>query len=150
MAFSSSRWSRKLKQGGLKSSLWRITPSLSNSWIKAILTGLYIAVFCVKWSGRASVSHSMYIISFRPSEIAAFSGMRPLVGLTSAPYLSNSLTVSALPFYKSSESTLSPSLGALMGAPCFSSRRTISIWPFSAANSRGLIRSLTLTNRTAF
>jgi len=82
--------------------------------------------------------------------MAAFSRIYLLIGLTSAPYLSNSLTISVLPLYESSKSTLLHSLGALMGAPCSSSRRTISIWPFSAANSKGLIRLLMLMNRTAF
>ena len=92
----------------------------------------------------------MYIISFRLSEMAAFSEMYLLVDLTSALYLSNSLMVFALPLYKSSESMLLPSFSMLMGAPCSSSRRTTSIWPFSMANSKGLIRSLILTNGTAF
>ena len=59
--------------------------------------------------------------------MAIFSKMRLLIGLTSAPYLSSSLTISALAFYKSSKSTLSPSLSTLMGVPCFSNRQTISI-----------------------
>ena len=79
-----------------------------------------------------------------------FSGMCLLVGLTSAPYLSSSLTISVLAFYESFKNTLSPSLSTLMGVPCFNNRRTTFIWPFSAANSRGLIRLLMLINRTAF
>lgn len=134
----------------MKSSLRKITPFLSNSRIKAISTGLYIAVFYIKQSGRTLADYSMYIISFWSQYIAAFSGICLLAELTSALYLSNSLMVSALPLYKSFKSTLLPSLSTLIGAPCSSSRRTTSTWPFSAANSKGLIRLLMLINKTAF
>ena len=127
-----------------------MTPFLSNSRIKAILTRLYIAASHVKLSGLALASYNIYIISFWPQEMAAFSRIYLLIGLTSAPYLSNSLTISALPFYKSFKSILSPSFKTLMGAPCSSSRQITSTWSFFTANSKGLIRSLTLTNRTAF
>ena len=83
-------------------------------------------------------------------DMAIFSGMRLLVGLILALYSSNSLTISALTLYKSSKSTLSPSLTALMGVPFSSNRLTTAIWLFSAANSKGLIRLLILTNGTAF
>ena len=59
--------------------------------------------------------------------MSAFSGICLLVGLTSALYLSNSLIISMLFLYKSFKSILLPSLSALMGAPYFNSRRTISI-----------------------
>jgi len=79
-----------------------------------------------------------------------FSGIRPLAGLTSALYLSNNLTISTLPLYKNSKSIFSPFLGALISAPYSSNRQTISTWPSPTANSKGLIKSLTLINGIAF